>query len=69
MTAPCPTPPLPDIQLGEIAFIDDNQYNAQAADAIGWRGAHHMDAASTRQRLRQLGNWGCRSEPHKRPAI
>ncbi|MEJ2768491.1 hypothetical protein [Mycetohabitans sp. B46] len=37
-----------------IAFIDGNQDNAQAADAIGWRGVHHTDAASTRQRLRQL---------------
>ncbi|TJZ71679.1 HAD family hydrolase [Chitiniphilus eburneus] len=46
---------LPDLQAGELAFIDDSQKNADAATALGWHGIHHRDAAQTAAQLAQLG--------------
>jgi 2-haloacid dehalogenase len=45
----------PDIQPGELVFIDDNQKNAQAATDLGWHGIHHTSAESTERRLQSLG--------------
>ncbi|GHD61377.1 HAD-IA family hydrolase [Jeongeupia chitinilytica] len=46
---------LPGIAAHELAFIDDNRSNADAASALGWHGIHHLGAASSAQRLRALG--------------
>jgi 2-haloacid dehalogenase len=46
---------MPDIQPGELVFIDDNLKNAQAATALGWHGVHHTSAAQTEAKLRELG--------------
>jgi 2-haloacid dehalogenase len=46
---------LPGIQPDELVFIDDNLKNAEAANALGWHGVHHTNAAQTEARLRGLG--------------
>ncbi|MBM3116045.1 HAD family hydrolase [Jeongeupia naejangsanensis] len=46
---------LPGVAAHELAFIDDNRDNANAATALGWHGIHHTSAARTAERLRQLG--------------
>ena len=46
---------LPDIQPGEVVFIDDVASNVEAAIALGWQGIHHTDADTTQERLRELG--------------
>ncbi|WP_421551549.1 HAD family hydrolase [Pseudomonas yamanorum] len=46
---------LPDIQPGEVVFIDDVVGNIEAATALGWQGIHHISAAQTRERLIELG--------------
>ncbi|CAE6789144.1 HAD family hydrolase [Paraburkholderia domus] len=46
---------LPGIQPDELAFIDDNLKNAEAATALGWHGVHHTAAARTEAKLRELG--------------
>jgi 2-haloacid dehalogenase len=46
---------MPDIQPGELVFIDDNLKNAQAATVLGWHGVHHTSAAQTEAKLRELG--------------
>ncbi|PIB49768.1 HAD family phosphatase [Pseudomonas sp. 2822-17] len=46
---------LPDIQPGEVVFIDDVADNVDAAVALGWRGIHHVSAEHTAARLRELG--------------
>ncbi|CAE6801485.1 hypothetical protein R69927_04514 [Paraburkholderia domus] len=46
---------LPGIQPDELAFIDDNLKNAEAATALGWHGVHHTGAARTEAKLRELG--------------
>jgi len=46
---------LPGIQPTELVFIDDNLKNAEAANALGWHGVHHTNAAQTEARLRDLG--------------
>ncbi|MDR6494536.1 2-haloacid dehalogenase [Paraburkholderia terricola] len=46
---------MPGIEPGELVFIDDNQKNAEAAIALGWHGVHHISAAQTEAKLRELG--------------
>jgi len=46
---------LPGIAPEELVFIDDNIKNARAAEALGWHGVHHTNAATTEIRLRELG--------------
>ncbi|MFB3304045.1 HAD family hydrolase [Pseudomonas sp. AMR01] len=46
---------LPDIQAGEVVFIDDVAGNIDAAVALGWQGIHHVSAERTAARLRELG--------------
>jgi 2-haloacid dehalogenase len=46
---------LPDIQPGEVVFIDDVAGNIDAAIALGWQGIHHVCAERTAERLRELG--------------
>ncbi|MBA1428513.1 HAD family phosphatase [Pseudomonas fluorescens] len=46
---------LPDIQAGEVVFIDDVAGNVDAAVALGWQGIHHVSAERTAARLRELG--------------
>lgn len=46
---------LPDIQPGEVVFIDDVASNVEAAIALGWQGIHHVSADQTRERLHALG--------------
>lgn len=46
---------MPGIEPGELVFIDDNLKNAQAATALGWHGVHHVSAAQTEAKLRELG--------------
>jgi len=46
---------LPDIQPGEVVFIDDVAGNIEAAVALGWQGIHHVSAEQTAARLRELG--------------
>jgi 2-haloacid dehalogenase len=48
-------PHLPGIQPAEVVFIDDNLKNAEAANALGWHGVHHTNAAQTEAKLRELG--------------
>ncbi|MXK61475.1 HAD-IA family hydrolase, partial [Burkholderia pseudomallei] len=48
-------PHLPGIAPHELVFIDDNAKNAAAATALGWHGIHHVSAAATEARLRELG--------------
>jgi 2-haloacid dehalogenase len=45
----------PDIQPGELVFIDDNTKNAETATALGWHGIHHTDAGRTTEELERLG--------------
>jgi 2-haloacid dehalogenase len=45
----------PGIQPQEVAFIDDNAKNIQAATALGWNAVHHTNAGQTEARLRALG--------------
>ncbi len=46
---------LPDIQAGEVVFIDDVAGNVEAAIALGWQGIHHVSAERTAAQLRGLG--------------
>ncbi|OPA92691.1 haloacid dehalogenase [Pseudomonas fluorescens] len=46
---------LPDIQPGEVVFIDDVAGNIDAAITLGWQGIHHVSAEQTAKRLRELG--------------
>jgi 2-haloacid dehalogenase len=46
---------LPGIEAREVAFIDDNAHNIQAADALGWNAVHHTSAQHTEAQLRALG--------------
>ena len=46
---------LADLKPGELVFIDDVKKNVEAAQALGWHGIHHVDAAHTRARLQVLG--------------
>lgn len=46
---------LPDIQAGEVVFIDDVASNVEAAIALGWQGIHHVSAERTAAQLRGLG--------------
>jgi len=46
---------LADLKPGELMFIDDVKKNIEAAQALGWHGIHHIDAASTRAQLKVLG--------------
>ncbi|KTC48270.1 haloacid dehalogenase [Pseudomonas fluorescens ABAC62] len=46
---------LPDIQAGEVVFIDDVADNVEAATALGWKGIHHVSAELTAARLHELG--------------
>lgn len=46
---------LPDIQAGEVMFIDDVASNVEAAIALGWQGIHHVSAERTAAQLRGLG--------------
>lgn len=46
---------LPALQPNQLVFIDDVRNNIDAAQALGWRGIHHTDAARTRSQLRALG--------------
>ncbi|WP_338480137.1 HAD family phosphatase [Pseudomonas trivialis] len=46
---------LPDIQAGEVVFIDDVAGNVEAAIALGWQGIHHLSAERTAAQLRGLG--------------
>lgn len=46
---------MPGVQPGELVFIDDNAKNAEAATALGWHGVHHVSAAQTEVKLRELG--------------
>jgi 2-haloacid dehalogenase len=46
---------LPGIGPDEVAFIDDNAHNIQAATALGWNAVHHTSAQQTEARLRALG--------------
>jgi 2-haloacid dehalogenase len=46
---------MPGIEPSELVFIDDNPKNAAAATALGWYGVHHISAAQTEARLRELG--------------
>ena len=46
---------LPDIQPGEVVFIDDVAGNIDAAVALGWQGIHHVSAERTAAQLRGLG--------------
>ncbi|MGF6635717.1 HAD family hydrolase [Paraburkholderia sp. MM6662-R1] len=46
---------MPGVEPAELAFIDDNAKNAEAAKALGWHGVHHTSAAQTEAKLRELG--------------
>ncbi|AZF51998.1 Hydrolase [Pseudomonas sp. R4-34-07] len=46
---------LPDVQPGEVVFIDDVAGNVEAAVALGWQGIHHVSAERTSAHLRRLG--------------
>lgn len=46
---------LADLKPGELVFIDDVKKNVEAAQALGWHGIHHVDAAQTREQLKALG--------------
>ncbi|WP_144109997.1 HAD family hydrolase [Paraburkholderia sp. BCC1886] len=46
---------LPGVAADELAFIDDNLKNIEAANALGWHGVHHVNAAQTEAALRALG--------------
>jgi FMN phosphatase YigB (HAD superfamily) len=43
-----------DLEPGRTVFIDDIVANVRGAEACGWRGIHHLDAATTRAALRRL---------------
>jgi 2-haloacid dehalogenase len=46
---------LPGVAADELAFIDDNLKNVEAATALGWHAIHHTSAAITAAALRELG--------------
>ncbi|MCA1326508.1 HAD family hydrolase [Herbaspirillum sp. alder98] len=46
---------LPDLKPDELVFIDDLKINVDAAQALGWHGILHVDAAHTRAELNALG--------------
>jgi putative hydrolase of the HAD superfamily len=42
------------LEPGTTVFIDDLSANVRGAEACGWRGIRHVDAATTRAALRRL---------------
>ena len=46
---------LPQLTSQDIVFIDDNRYNVEAAQRLGWQAIQHHDACRTRAQLQTLG--------------
>jgi FMN phosphatase YigB (HAD superfamily) len=44
-----------ELAPAHTVFIDDIGANIRGAEACGWRGIRHVDAATTRAALRRLG--------------